>query len=246
MHDLHHIFKVVADDAQLSKWAGGIGNDWTNVRATGASIKGTNGTSQGVIPFLKVANDTAVAVNQCFAPDTRIFTKEGVKPISNVTIGDLVLGVSGTYREATEKFVYNQQDPMIEVKVKHSVDPIHVTTAHPFYAIQGVPMEQSCQRTHEWLAKGKVHPAWIEASHLKAGDYVAQVIPKEVVKVAELTEDDARLYGILLGDGHSSKEGSQWGVSGNPQVDTHLEFVRNYLKERNIHFWETVRGENYV
>lgn len=64
MDDLHHIFKVVADDAQLSKWAGGIGNDWTNVRATGARIKGTNGTSQGVIPFLKVANDTAVAVNQ--------------------------------------------------------------------------------------------------------------------------------------------------------------------------------------
>jgi ribonucleoside-diphosphate reductase alpha chain len=64
MDDLHGIFKIVADDAQLSKWAGGIGNDWTNVRATGARIKGTNGTSQGVIPFLKVANDTAVAVNQ--------------------------------------------------------------------------------------------------------------------------------------------------------------------------------------
>lgn len=64
MDDLHHIFKVVADDAQLSKWAGGIGNDWSNVRATGSAIKGTNGKSQGVIPFLKVANDTAVAVNQ--------------------------------------------------------------------------------------------------------------------------------------------------------------------------------------
>jgi ribonucleoside-diphosphate reductase alpha chain len=64
MDDLAHIFKVIADDAQLSKWAGGIGNDWTNVRATGAKIKGTNGNSQGVIPFLKVANDTAVAVNQ--------------------------------------------------------------------------------------------------------------------------------------------------------------------------------------
>jgi ribonucleoside-diphosphate reductase alpha chain len=64
MDDLHHIFKVIADDAQLSKWAGGLGNDWTNIRATGATIKGTNGTSQGVIPFLKVANDTAVAVNQ--------------------------------------------------------------------------------------------------------------------------------------------------------------------------------------
>jgi len=64
MDDLHNIFKVIADDAQLSKWAGGLGNDWTNVRATGSLIKGTNGKSQGVIPFLKVANDTAVAVNQ--------------------------------------------------------------------------------------------------------------------------------------------------------------------------------------
>lgn len=64
MDDLSHIFKIVADDAQLSKWAGGLGNDWTNVRATGSMIKGTNGRSQGIIPFLKVANDTAVAVNQ--------------------------------------------------------------------------------------------------------------------------------------------------------------------------------------
>jgi ribonucleoside-diphosphate reductase alpha chain len=64
MDDLSHIFKVISDDAKLSKWAGGLGNDWTNVRATGSLIKGTNGASQGVIPFLKVANDTAVAVNQ--------------------------------------------------------------------------------------------------------------------------------------------------------------------------------------
>ena len=64
MDDLDHIFKVIGDDAKLSKWAGGLGNDWTNVRGTGGHIKGTNGTSQGVIPFLKVANDTAVAVNQ--------------------------------------------------------------------------------------------------------------------------------------------------------------------------------------
>lgn len=64
MDDLHHIYKVIADDAQLSKWAGGLGNDWTSVRATGSLIRGTNGKSQGVIPFLKVANDTAVAVNQ--------------------------------------------------------------------------------------------------------------------------------------------------------------------------------------
>ena len=62
--DLSHIFKCIQDDAMLSKWSGGLGNDWTNVRAMGARIKGNNGKSQGVIPFLKVANDTALAVNQ--------------------------------------------------------------------------------------------------------------------------------------------------------------------------------------
>ena len=62
--NLDHIFKCVSDNAKLSKWAGGLGNDWTSIRATNSYIKGTNGRSQGVIPFLKVVNDTAVAVNQ--------------------------------------------------------------------------------------------------------------------------------------------------------------------------------------
>lgn len=62
--DLEGIFGAIKDNAMLSKWAGGIGNDWTPVRALGSHIKGTNGKSQGVVPFLKVVNDTAVAVNQ--------------------------------------------------------------------------------------------------------------------------------------------------------------------------------------
>ena len=62
--DLHGIYGAIQDNAMLSKWAGGLGNDWTPVRGLGSHIKGTNGKSQGVVPFLKVVNDTAVAVNQ--------------------------------------------------------------------------------------------------------------------------------------------------------------------------------------
>ena len=62
--DLHGIYGAIQDNAMLSKWAGGLGNDWTPVRGLGSKIKGTNGKSQGVVPFLKVVNDTAVAVNQ--------------------------------------------------------------------------------------------------------------------------------------------------------------------------------------
>lgn len=246
MDDLSHIFKVVSDDAQLSKWAGGIGNDWTNVRATGATIKGTNGKSQGVIPFLKVANDTAVAVNQCFSPTTLLYTARGIQPIGQVRAGDLVLGESGIYREVEEQFSYQQKGAMVQLNLKHSLEPITVTSGHPFYALRGAPLEQSNERTLNWLSKGKIGCEWVDAGELKRGDYVAQIIPKEVVCVPGFTDEDARLYGILLGDGHLSKKGRQWGVSGNPQTDSHLQFVREYLKARDIHFWETKRGTTYV
>lgn len=62
--DLDGIYQAIKENAMLQKFAGGLGNDWTPVRAMGARIKGTNGKSQGVVPFLKVVNDTAVAVNQ--------------------------------------------------------------------------------------------------------------------------------------------------------------------------------------
>ena len=62
--DLGHIFKSLSDNAQLSKWSGGLGNDWTNIRGTGSAINSTGVDSQGVIPFLKIANDVTLAINR--------------------------------------------------------------------------------------------------------------------------------------------------------------------------------------
>jgi len=245
--DLDGIYTAIKDNALLSKFAGGLGNDWTRVRGMGAHIKGTNGKSQGVVPFLKVANDTAVAVNQCFAPQTTVFTGDGPKAIADVKVGDLVLGQRGRYREVTEHFVYDQQTaPMVQVAVKHSINDLKVTDGHPFWAIQGVPMEQTIERTLNQIENGRFRPRWVEAGRLSRGDYVAQVVPTEVLPVAGLTPADARLYGILLGDGHLTR-GYEFGVSGNPAADPgHLQFVRDYLSERGIHFWENGRGETYL
>ena len=135
---------------------------------------------------------------------------------------------------------------MVEIDVKHALETLQVTDQHPFWAIRGVPMEQAVERTLDWLAKGKVRAEWVEAGKLAAGDYVGFTIPTEVVNVEGLTEEDARLYGILLGDGHLSKDGMQWGVSGNPASDEHLDFVRDYLRARGIHFWQTGRGATYA
>jgi ribonucleoside-diphosphate reductase alpha chain len=62
--DLHHIFKCVGDNAQLSKWSGGIGQDWTNIRATNALVKSINVVSQGLIPYLKIVDSTTAAINR--------------------------------------------------------------------------------------------------------------------------------------------------------------------------------------
>lgn len=62
--DLNHVFKCLGDNAQLSKWSGGVANDWTDIRSTGAMIKSINVESQGLIPFLKIANDVTVAINR--------------------------------------------------------------------------------------------------------------------------------------------------------------------------------------
>ncbi len=244
--DLAGIYNAIKDNALLSKFAGGLGNDWTSVRGLGSHIKGTNGKSQGVVPFLKVANDTAVAVNQCFAGDTPLYTADGVKAIRDVKRGDLVLGISGTYREVTERMVYNQHDPMVAVDIKQAIALTKVTAGHPFYAIRNVPLEQATHRTFAWLEKGKVKAEWVDAGELQTGDYIAQVIPKEIIPVDSFGEDDARLYGILLGNGYLSKNGREWGISGNPNNNNHLQFVRNYLNQRHIPFWESDSNEKYV
>jgi len=254
--DLDGIYSAIKDNALLSKFAGGLGNDWTRVRGMGAHIKGTNGKSQGVVPFLKVANDTAVAVNQCFAPDTSVFTADGPKPIAEVKVGDLVLGQRGRYRQVTEHFVYEQQDaPMVRITVEHAIRDLQVTASHPVWAITGVPpgvlTEQSIERTLKQIENRRFIPDWIEAGWLTRGNYVAQVIPSEVVPVPGLTRDDARFYGILLGgillgNGHLTG-GSEFGVSGNPGSDAgYLQFVRDYLDARGIHYWENGRGDTYL
>jgi ribonucleoside-diphosphate reductase alpha chain len=243
--NLEGIYDALKENALLSKWAGGLGNDWSNVRALGSWIKGTNGKSQGVIPFLKVANDTLVAVNQCFSPSTLVHTAHGPQEISHIQVGDLVLGISGKYRSVLKKMVYNQKDAMLSIKAKHSLEPMQVTDGHPFYAIQNVPMGQNNSRTLSWLHKNKVKALWVDAKQLKNGDYIAQVIPKEVNVIQGFNAEDARFYGILLGQGNISQNRKEFGIGGNPQKDEYLSFVKDYLCKRGIHFWTTQRGQTY-
>lgn len=238
------MIRGIAENAFLSKWAGGLGGSWTAVRGTGSHIHGTNGESQGVIPFLKMHNDQLVAVNQCFVPGTKLFTARGIIPIENTREGDLVLGKDGEYRRVEQVMEYEQNDALVEIDIKHSLESLRVTAGHPLFTLRGVPMEIGNQRAQDRiLQKGKATYDWIEAGQLRKGDYVAQVIPGEIVDMPDFTEDDARFYGMMLGDGHQTSAVTEWGLCFNQEANAaSLEFARNYLQERGIRWHESERG----
>src|SRR3989440_2370612 len=105
--DLDGIYEAIKENALLAKYAGGLGNDWTPVRALGSHIKGTNGKSQGVVPFLKVVNDTAVAGDQCFAPDTAGYTAQRTQANRDGVVGGLVVGQNGIHPARDQKEGFN-------------------------------------------------------------------------------------------------------------------------------------------
>ena len=167
--DLDGIYEAIKENALLSKFAGGLGNDWTNVRAMGSHIKGTNGKSQGVVPFLKVVNDTAVAVNQCFAPDTLIHTAAGRASDPPRARGrPRARARAASIAKSRRAMVYEQRDAMVTVDVKHSLTPLEVTdgpsAAGRCAAAAGAVVRSGRQRRSK---AGAIKPEWVDAGHLQ-------------------------------------------------------------------------------
>jgi ribonucleoside-diphosphate reductase alpha subunit len=150
------IYKTLGDCAAISKYAGGIGLHVHNVRARGSLIRGTNGTSNGLVPMLRVFNNTARYVDQCFVPETLIFTSSGSKRIQDIQPGDRVL-TSGCIEEVDEtgkhyvdsphgaKFCevikrveHNYTGKLFTVTMEHNSKKVSVTPKHPFLTKVGM------------------------------------------------------------------------------------------------------------
>ena len=132
------IYKNISDCAKISKWAGGLGVHMNNIRGKNARIHSSNGYSNGIIPMLRVYNETAKYINQCFAPETNIqvFANK-TKPISHINIGDLVITGDGTYKRVlnvikntVNKEIYHISNSL---KKKH----VRATGEHQVYIKRG-------------------------------------------------------------------------------------------------------------
>lgn len=166
MHEdsIKGIYKTLGDVAQISKNAGGIGLHIHNIRSTGSYIKGTNGTSNGIIPMLKVFNETARYVDQCFTADTKIITNKGSVEISEIKIGDKVLTSNGELNEVLNNKSFDYSGEIIRIKTQKGV--VNVTPDHLFLCVTGINKNDTNDTIKNKLKLGILHVEWIEAKNI--------------------------------------------------------------------------------
>lgn len=241
------IFKTVTDCALISKVGGGIGIHIHDIRARGSHIRGTNGHGSGIIPMLRVMNSTACYVNQCFSPETIVYSKQGPKQMQNIKVGDELVTIDGSYRNVLGIARSHVSKDILVIRPTHTVEPIKVTKEHDVYTIKGVPKMMNYDLIRNRLASGKWYtPEFVPASTLSEGDFVGYPIPKEIQDVEEKDEEYFRMLGIILGDGHASKRkdciSTEFGVTlGYAKMDT-FNYVSQYLTKLGIHYW-TIHDE---
>jgi ribonucleoside-diphosphate reductase alpha chain len=164
------IFKTAANVAAISQNAGGIGLNIHNIRATGAYIKGTNGTSNGLVPMLKVFNQIANYVDQCFTEDTLVMTQDGYKKIKDIIPNvDTVLTSDGTYHLVLDNKVVDYSGDMIELETNNGIDK--VTLNHPYLVVR-----ESSHLTDDEikirLERNIAKLEWIDAGEISVTDTI--------------------------------------------------------------------------
>jgi len=232
------IYKCLGDCASISKWAGGIGLHISNIRGSDSYINGTNGHTSGIVPMLRVFNSTARYVNQCFLPNTPIYTIEGVKRMDDIACGDKLVTNDGSFQEVLK--VYNDDVENRDIlNIKTGVTNCKVTTDHPLYVIKHQQKGLNYNTIINRLNNKIIKPEYIESSKLEIGDFMIYTIPQYVHDIEEYTEDDCYMYGLMLGDGHITQgKKTEYGISLNQTTKKDLvEWVKLYLNNNIIKCW---------
>lgn len=240
------IFNTLKDCALISKWAGGIGLHIHNVRATNSQIRGTNGTSNGIVPMLRVFNNTAKYVDQCLDPDSIVYTKRGPVKIKNITIGDEVVTDDGNSYAIRKVLDYPEyKGNMHELDVKHTLYSLKLTDMHPLWVIKNDKFIQTNFKSIiSDLERNLVVPDFIEVKNVNENDFVGFPIPKWEQDLVHYTEDDCRMYGILVGDGELTATKNICSITINAEKKDTIAFVESYLQTLGINPTHSGKGRN--
>ena len=232
------IYNTLKDCALISKMAGGIGLHIHNVRATGSHIRGTNGTSNGIVPMLRVFNNTAKYVDQCVHPETIIYTTHGPKQIQNCTTGETcIFNQVGETEVIQNVLEHHYEGEILEIETMHSLSPLQITPMHPLYVLKGQQKGLNFKVIKNRLDKKICQMDWIEANELTTDDMVIYPIPTHNIDNKTINEDDCYMYGIILGDGCMNNNDDTGYVSMHTTNKSHIrDFMEKYFQERLVDY----------
>lgn len=223
------IYNTMKDCAMISKYAGGIGLHIHNVRARNSIIRGTNGQSTGIIPMLRVFNATSRYVNQCFTPDTVVYTFEGPKQIKNISMHDFVKTIDGSYMPVNQVVTKHVEKDILEIKTDFTLTPIRCTKEHEIFCIRNpkkLPVHHAMKRKQG---------SFVSADTLREGDIVMHPIPYEFKEV-DVSSEFCRLYGIMIGStAHVVNNQCIIPLRQNVTFEVY-NFIKSYLQQNDISY----------
>ena len=207
------IYNTLKDCALISKYAGGIGLHISNVRATGSHIRGTNGTSNGIVPMLRVFNNTAKYVDQCVHPETIIYTTEGPREIQTCVAGETkVFNSNGETEVIKDVLEHTYNGEIFEIYLENNKEPFYITPEHPVWILRNNEKE------------------WVDVKDVRKGDSFITVQPKYTKDIENVTKDDCYMFGLLMRYGQLT----EMCYEVFPPSEAVLKYIQTYLTERAV------------
>jgi ribonucleotide reductase alpha subunit len=243
------IYDTLKDCAKISKWAGGIGLHIHNIRAKGTRIRGTNGKSNGIVPMLRVFNNTAKYIDQCLHPETIIYTTNGPTQIQNCSVGETKIynlnGMSETIQNVLE---HSYSGDFLEIETMHSIFPLRITPEHPIYVLKNQPKGLNYSLIKNRIQKNICSFEWVDAKDVNNTDWLIFPIPKEVTDITNITEEDCYMYGIILGDGSMNNDDTRSGkITLHTFNKCHLkDFIVSYFERNYVNYNLRVDGNTTI
>jgi ribonucleoside-diphosphate reductase alpha subunit len=191
------IYSTLRDCALISKWAGGIGLHVHNVRAKGSHIRGTNGSSNGIVPMLRVFNNTAKYVDQCVHPETMVYTTRGPKQIQHCVAGETaILNRLGEPEVIQAVLDHAYEGETLTIKTA-SATPLRITPEHPVYVLRDASKYTAASLSAA-LDRKHVQFEWMEAKEINTDDYIVHAIPRYEAEDHRLSLETCTIYGVMM------------------------------------------------
>lgn len=224
------IYENITDCAKISKWAGGIGVHVSNIRPKGSYIQGTGGKTDGIIPMMKVYNSTARYVNQCFTPDTIVYTQRGAICIEDIreTL-DSVITSDGTYKRVNRVFVSPRDEEIVRITpTMGSGNALKCTKVHQIMVVpRGTPVGEFSK-----------YRKWVSADEVSKGDYMCFPVPK-------IDGDNIPLDKVVRMNENFTHYGTYTDMFGDSSLESVNEAI-DFICDKNLRDLECEQNNEYV